>query len=63
MENQNKRYCSGCGERVRHSTRRCPFCRSLILNWRHVLTYVLISVVTVTALFLLLDYLNIEIFK
>ncbi len=63
MKNKEKRYCPVCGERVRHSTRRCPFCQQRMLSTGQILIYVLIAVVVVSAIFLVLDYLNIELFK
>ena len=58
----SKKYCRNCGERVRHSAVRCPYCFKRIINARLVFTYIFIAVVIVTAIFLFLDYKNIEFF-
>jgi len=63
MEARHKTYCPWCGERIRHSTHRCPYCKQFILTPRRMIIYILISIVIVTAAFLLLDYFNIEFFK
>jgi len=57
-----KKYCRNCGERVSHSARRCPFCFKRVLNARVVFVYILIAIIIVTAIFLFLDYENIEFF-
>ncbi len=58
----SKKYCRNCGERVSHSAVRCAYCFKRIINARLVFTYILIAVVIVTAIFLFLDYKNIEFF-
>ena len=63
MKERAKKYCSLCGERVRHSTRRCPNCGRRIIRTLDIVIYILIAVTVVTAVFLWLDYMNIEFFK
>jgi hypothetical protein len=62
-EKRKEKFCPWCGERVRRSATRCPHCKTLVLTWRVVLVYTLLSIVLVASIFLLLDYLNIEFFK
>lgn len=63
MKERPKKYCPNCGERVRHSATRCSRCRQRILTTRTVIIYVLAAVLIVAAVFLWLDYKNIEFFK
>lgn len=63
MREKPKKYCPNCGERVRHSAARCQWCRHRILTPRTVIIYILVAVLIVVALFLWLDYKNIEFFK
>lgn len=59
----SKKYCGNCGDRISHKAMRCPYCGHRVLNARLVTTYVVLAVVLVTAMFLLLDYYNIEVFR
>jgi hypothetical protein len=61
-EGSSKKYCTWCGERVRHTAYRCPYCGSFVITWQLIVICIVIAVVVVTALFLWLDYQNIEFF-
>ena len=63
VKDRPKRYCSHCGERVSHSTNRCPICRHIMLTGRRVFLLILLAILVVTAFFLWLDYQNIGFFK
>ena len=63
VKDRTNRYCSHCGERVRHSANRCPMCRHVMLSGRRVLILILVAILVVAAFFLWLDYQNIEFFK
>jgi len=56
MDGKRKRYCRHCGERIRHTTRRCHHCRKLTPTWKDYLAAV--AVVTLL-IFLLLRYLRV----
>jgi RNA polymerase subunit RPABC4/transcription elongation factor Spt4 len=57
-DKSEKKFCSKCGDRVSHSARRCPYCGQRIFTARLVLTYIIIAVMIVTAIFLVRVYLN-----
>jgi len=57
-----KKYCRNCGDRISHSTTRCPYCGKRILTRRLVIICVIVAVVIVSLFFFVLDYLNIEFF-
>jgi predicted amidophosphoribosyltransferase len=56
MEAKRRRYCRHCGERIRHTARRCHHCRKLALPWKD---YLSITAVLLLLLFLLLKYLRV----
>ena len=56
MDISRKRYCRHCGERIRHSTRRCRGCLKLTPTWKD---YLAIAAVAALLALLLLKYLGV----